>query len=116
VKGRKRMRRMAFRSLLGLFIVVACLAASSTAAAKEKPVYYLALGDSLAIGAQPTAVNVDGSTEEGYADQLAEMLTAENPDLRLVKLGWPCCVSPSSGRPELLVFRGSPLRSPWPVG
>jgi hypothetical protein len=28
----------------------------------------------------------------------------------------PCCVSPSSGRPELLVFRGSPLRSPWPVG
>jgi lysophospholipase L1-like esterase len=93
-RDRRRIRRLAFRSLLGLFIVVACLAPSSTAAAKEKPVYYLALGDSLSIGTQPTAVNADGSTEEGYADQLAEMLTAENPDLRLVKLG---CGGESTG-------------------
>jgi lysophospholipase L1-like esterase len=88
------MRRLAFRSLLGLSIVVACLAPSSTAAAAGKPVYYVALGDSLAIGAQPTAVNANGSTEEGYADQLAELLTAENPDLRLVKLG---CGGESTG-------------------
>jgi lysophospholipase L1-like esterase len=89
-----RIRRL-FGSLLGLSIVVACLVPSSGAtAATEKPVYYLALGDSLAIGAQPTAVKADGSTEEGYADQLAEMLTVENPALRLVKLG---CGGESTG-------------------
>jgi lysophospholipase L1-like esterase len=87
------MRRLAVGSLLGLSVVAACLAPSS-AAAKEKPVYYVALGDSLAIGAQPIAVNADGSTEEGYADQLAETLTVENPDLRLVKLG---CGGESTG-------------------
>jgi lysophospholipase L1-like esterase len=94
VRGRKPMGRLAFRSLIGVFIVVACLAASSTATATERPVYYLALGDSLAIGTQPTAVNADGSTQEGYADQLAEMLTVEKPDLRLVKLG---CGGESTG-------------------
>jgi hypothetical protein len=49
VQRRKRMRRLAFTFLLGLSIVVGCLAPSS-AVATEKPVYYVALGDSLAIG------------------------------------------------------------------
>jgi lysophospholipase L1-like esterase len=92
--GRTRIRRLVVKSVIGLSVVVACLAPAGTAAAAEKPVYYLALGDSLAIGAQPTAVNPDGSTEQGYADQLADMLRADNPDLRLVKLG---CGGESTG-------------------
>ncbi|HEX5997297.1 MAG TPA: SGNH/GDSL hydrolase family protein [Jiangellales bacterium] len=85
--GEPRIRRLAFGSILGLCLVAAFVAPSSGAVAKEKPVYYLALGDSLAIGVQPTATSASGATEDGYADQLADMLRAEIPDLRLVKLG-----------------------------
>src|SRR5215510_15650850 len=45
--------------------------------------YYLSLGDSLAAGSQPTGL----VTNQGYADQLAALLRAKNPKLRLVKLG-----------------------------
>ena len=39
------------------------------------------------IGVQPTGTSAGGATEDGYADQLADMTRAEIPDLRLVKLG-----------------------------
>ena len=38
--------------------------------AAARPNYYLALGDSLAIGVQPSASGEDVSTNQGYADDL----------------------------------------------
>src|ERR1700728_384700 len=49
--------------------------------------YYLALGDSLAVGAQPDASGTSVPTGQGYADQLYAILRRAQPGLRLVKLG-----------------------------
>src|SRR5215469_8260313 len=51
--------------------------------------YYLALGDSLAVGVQPDAVGTSVETRSGYADQLYATLRRSHPGLRLVKLGCP---------------------------
>ena len=53
---------------------------------REKETYYLSLGDSLAAGFQPN-VPPPGPWTHGYADQLFTALHAENPSLRLKKLG-----------------------------
>jgi lysophospholipase L1-like esterase len=49
--------------------------------------YYLALGDSLSRGIQPTATGRDAPTARGYPDLLAARLTGTIAHLRLVKLG-----------------------------
>ncbi len=49
--------------------------------------YYLALGDSLSVGVQPDANGVNRRTDDGYPDQLFSIRSAEEDDLRLVKLG-----------------------------
>jgi lysophospholipase L1-like esterase len=49
--------------------------------------YYLALGDSLAVGAQPDASGRSVPTGQGYASQLYAILRREQPGLRLVRLG-----------------------------
>jgi lysophospholipase L1-like esterase len=49
--------------------------------------YYLALGDSLALGAQPNASGTSVPSSQGYADQLYAILRRTRPGLRLVKLG-----------------------------
>jgi lysophospholipase L1-like esterase len=49
--------------------------------------YYLALGDSLSQGMQPTPENVTANTNEGYTDQLAAIERGRIPNLKLVKLG-----------------------------
>ncbi len=51
------------------------------------PSYYLALGDSLAIGVQPDAQGHLQQTEFGYPDLLFGDLHQSQPDLQLVKLG-----------------------------
>jgi len=51
--------------------------------------YYLALGDSLAVGAQPN-IPSDTSlvpTDEGYANDIFNKLSPQNPNLRLEELG-----------------------------
>jgi lysophospholipase L1-like esterase len=53
------------------------------------PVYYVALGDSLARGIQPGASGADVVTRHGYADQLASMIRPALPGLRLVEFGCP---------------------------
>ena len=53
----------------------------------HQPPYYLALGDSLSQGIQPGPTGADKPTDQGYPDQLATLLHAKIPDLRLVKLG-----------------------------
>ena len=58
-------------------------------AAKAPPVYYLALGDSLAQGVQPNAAGISVETPDGYPDQVYAALRRSHPTLRLIKLGCP---------------------------
>ncbi len=51
--------------------------------------YYLALGDSLAVGVQPNAAGVSLPTPQGYADDLAQRLRERNRHLTFVDLGCP---------------------------
>jgi lysophospholipase L1-like esterase len=80
-------------ALAGVLAVVAvgCSAAPRSAHARHKPPvsYYLALGDSLAVGVQPDAAGTSVKTRSGYADQLYATLRRGHPGLRLVKLGCP---------------------------
>jgi lysophospholipase L1-like esterase len=64
-------------------------AAGLAAQAKAPPVYYLALGDSLAQGVQPDASGISVETPDGYPDQVYAALRRNHPTLRLVKLGCP---------------------------
>ena len=88
------MRRIA---TLAVFASAVALALGTTAAPAlaapadhgwgHGPRYYLALGDSLAVGIQPDASGTNMPTDQGYPDQLAAMLQWRDRDLRLVKLG-----------------------------
>jgi lysophospholipase L1-like esterase len=51
------------------------------------PRYYLSLGDSLALGVQPTATGASEPTSSGYPDRIYSVLRVHDPDWRLVKLG-----------------------------
>jgi lysophospholipase L1-like esterase len=51
------------------------------------PQYYLALGDSLAVGVQPAADGTLVETSQGYPDDLHGFLRRSAPGLRLKKLG-----------------------------
>lgn len=75
------MRNLLLR--LSLLIVISGLYVASASA---QSTYYLALGDSLAIGIQPSP-NGDVPTNQGYADDLYKVFRAHNPGLRLMKLG-----------------------------
>jgi lysophospholipase L1-like esterase len=72
-------------------VVAGCAAAPRSASARHKPPpsYYLALGDSLAVGVQPDAAGTSVETRSGYADLLYATLRRSRPGLRLVKLGCP---------------------------
>ncbi len=60
--------------------------ASSTPTIKGTS-YYLALGDSLAVGVQPDSTGASVTTDRGYPNQLYSMLRRTSPELRLIKLG-----------------------------
>src|SRR5215468_2982421 len=78
-------------SLAGVLAVVVASCSTAPAPARHKPPvsYYLALGDSLAVGVQPDAAGTSVRTGSGYADQLYATLRRSRPGLRLVKLGCP---------------------------
>jgi lysophospholipase L1-like esterase len=57
------------------------------AQADQEPRYYLALGDSLAVGIQADSQGDSIPTDEGYADQLHRRMASTMPELQLVKLG-----------------------------
>src|SRR5215468_2049004 len=79
-------------ALAGALAVAAagCSAAPGFAPHRQPPVsYYLALGDSLAVGVQPDAAGTSVETRSGYADQLYATLRRSHQGLRLVKLGCP---------------------------
>ena len=57
--------------------------------------YYVSLGTSLAVGVQPNSIGVLLTSDDGYPDQLFDLIKADfeaggaNRELRLVKLGCP---------------------------
>ena len=71
-------------TLLALIGLIALAAPASAGPERVRPVYYLALGDSLSKGVQLE----DGvATDDGYANQLFAELRAYNPRLELHQLG-----------------------------
>lgn len=84
---------MRFLVWLATALAGALIVTSPALAAKPKPRYYLALGDSLSVGVQPGPAAHPGqeatlaNTRQGYADQLFERLRRTTPGLRLVKAG-----------------------------
>ncbi len=71
--------------------LVACsvlfLGLARAAVAAPAPPYYLALGDSLAQGVQPSRTGVLVETSQGYVDDLFGLYRLGHPGLRLAKLG-----------------------------
>jgi len=51
--------------------------------------YYVSLGTSLSVGIQPDATGANQLTDEGYADQLFDIIEPNFRKIRLVKLGCP---------------------------
>jgi lysophospholipase L1-like esterase len=114
--GRRDGRHMTSCRVLALLVVLfAALGASAPARADDDAAattYYLSLGNSLAVGEQPTGPPPLHHTDEGYADQLHAMLAAADPKLELVKIG---CSGEStesmrfgSPPPEQVVSCGAP--------
>jgi lysophospholipase L1-like esterase len=71
--------------LVGCGLLLALALASRSGAAD--PPYYLALGDSLAIGIQPDADGNYVETNQGYVDDLYALFHTYVPTLQLEKLG-----------------------------
>jgi lysophospholipase L1-like esterase len=69
------------------FTVSLLLLASGVAYAAGEPPYYVALGDSLALGVQPTSNGTDVPTNQRYVDDLYGLARLRVRDLRLAKLG-----------------------------
>ena len=51
--------------------------------------YYVSLGTSLSVGTQPDAEGVNQRTNQGYADQLFDIIEPNYRKIKLVKLGCP---------------------------
>jgi lysophospholipase L1-like esterase len=69
-------------------LLLVTLCAAGRASAEIAPPYYLALGDSLSVGLQPT-LHGPVPTNQGYADDLHAFYRFRIPGLRLAKLGCP---------------------------
>ena len=82
-----------WKTLTVLMVLIGLVAVAGPARASDhgRKVWYLALGDSLSVGVQPDAANVNHPTAFGYADQLYQALKATTPNLELKKLG--CAVT-----------------------
>ena len=68
-------------------VVIFTLFGSALAQSASAQTYYVALGDSLAVGYQP--INGGGPTPQGYADDLFAQYSKRIPGLSLEKLGCP---------------------------
>jgi lysophospholipase L1-like esterase len=82
--------RVVLVAVVAAFGLAAPAAADPPVLPPATPTWYLALGDSLAVGVQPLAaqsVQPTGETKRGYVDQLYAQLGADDPRLRLKKLG-----------------------------
>jgi lysophospholipase L1-like esterase len=89
-----------------LVAVVATLIAAPVSRANTGVLYYLSLGDSLAVGEQPSNSYFD-STNQGYADQLWRSRRTFDHGLVLVKLG-------CSGESTTSMVEGFPFGNRFP--
>ncbi len=89
-------------SLTLALIGALALLGAPVAGAASAPRYYLALGDSLSQGMQPTPQGATVDTNQGYADDLVATEAHRVPGLRLVKLG---CGGETTG--SMLTGRGN---------
>lgn len=72
------------------WLAILILALPAIAAADNKGVrYYVSLGTSLSVGIQPDAQGANQSTNEGYADQLFDIIEPQYRKIKLVKFGCP---------------------------
>ena len=78
-----------WKTLTVLMVLIGLIAVAVPARADDhgRKLWYLALGDSLSVGVQPDAANVNHPTAFGYSDQLYQALKATTPNLELKKLG-----------------------------
>jgi lysophospholipase L1-like esterase len=89
-------------------ILALALVTTTTASAADRP-YYLALGDSLAVGVQPDVSGQLEPTSQGYADDLHSFYRRLLPDLRLVKLG-------CNGETTTSMITGQQSQCSYPAG
>ena len=72
------------------WLALLILAFPAFAGADNKGVrYYVSVGTSLSVGIQPDENGVNQRTNEGYADQLFDIIEPRYRKIRLVKLGCP---------------------------
>jgi lysophospholipase L1-like esterase len=69
--------------LLALFLVVPAMASADNNGVR----YYVSLGTSLSVGVQPDAGGTNQLTNDGYADQLFDIIEPNYRKIRHVKLG-----------------------------
>jgi lysophospholipase L1-like esterase len=83
-------RRTRFLGVAGLLVVVVVVVVLvSSRSSSSSTSYYLALGDSLSVGIQPTDSGDLVITPEGYVDDLYAHYSSEIPHLKLVHFGCP---------------------------
>jgi lysophospholipase L1-like esterase len=87
--ARRTVTLLAAAALVIGAVLAGCSAPSSTAPARPAPSYYLALGDSLSRGVQPSTAGTSVETAQGYPNQLYARLAGPHPGLRLALLGCP---------------------------
>ncbi len=82
---------MTIRHLTALLFLTSLIAANVAAAGDHDNGvrHYLSLGTSLAVGIQPDANGANRLTDEGYADQLHDIIAPNYRKLKLTKLGCP---------------------------
>lgn len=72
------------------WLAMLILALPVFAAADDEGVrYYVSLGTSLSVGIQPDLQGANQATDDGYADQLFDIIEPQYREIRLVKLGCP---------------------------
>jgi len=77
-------------STLALCLTLLAFACPAIAADHDSGVrHYLSLGTSLSVGIQPDATGVNQLTNDGYADQLHDIIAPDYRKLKLTKLGCP---------------------------
>jgi lysophospholipase L1-like esterase len=87
IETARNARRLAMRVRLIGFSLFLTLLGPGLLYAAGQPQYYLALGDSLAVGVQPAFNGTLVETNQGYVDSLFALLQSSAPGLRLKKLG-----------------------------
>lgn len=96
------------RTRLTWLTLALALVTTTTLWAADGP-YYLALGDSLAVGVQPDANGDLRPTSQGYADDLHSLYRRFLPDLQLAKLG-------CSGETTTSMITGQQSPCAYPAG